>query len=138
MGRSRFPAILSAMLLLAGCARPLSTEMFVRSDRADNGVYVFDLELEDSVTVYDFWFYSRTVSRGISSLPLNVQWLSPSGRRFSETVYMKSVDADGEKELYRSGVVLSESGLWRLSVRPVGVDDEFCGLGVICKEHGTR
>ena len=112
--------------------------MFVRSDRADNGVYVFDLELEDSVTVYDFWFYSRTVSRSISSLPLNVQWLSPSGRRFSETVYMKSVDADGEKELYRSGVVLSEAGLWRLSVRPVGVDDEFCGLGVICKEHGTR
>ena len=51
----------------------------------------------------------------------------------------ETVDSDGERELYRSGVVLSEGGQWRLSVRPLGVDDNFCGLGLICEEHdGTR
>lgn len=132
-------AVLAAALLAAGCSRPLSTEIFVRSSQAENGVYVFDLTLADSLAPYDFWFYSRTLGTEISSLPLNVQWLAPSGKRFSETVYMKKVDADGESELYRSGVVPAESGQWRLSVRPVGVDDDFCGLGIICKENdGTR
>lgn len=113
--------------------------MFVRSDRALNGVYIFELPLDDSLSSYDIWFYSRTVNGNMSGVPLNVQWLAPSGKRFSETVYMKSVDADGERELYRSGVVPAETGEWQLSVRPVGVDGNFCGLGVICKEHnGTR
>ena len=142
MGRSRsisFLPALFAAVLLSGCSRPLSTEIFVRSDRAESGVYIFDLELRDSSAVYDFWFYSRTLGPELTGLPLNVQWLAPSGKRFSETVYMKSVDADGERELYRSGVVPAEGGTWRLSVRPLGVDEDFCGLGVICKErHGTR
>ena len=130
--------LLSAALLLS-CSRPLSTEIFVRSDEARDGVYVFDLTLADSLVNYDFWFYSCTLDEPLTSLPLNVQWLSPSGRRFSETVYMRKVDSDGERELYRSGVVLSEGGQWRLSVRPLGVDDNFCGLGLICEEHdGTR
>ena len=94
--------LLSAALLLS-CSRPLSTEIFVRSDEARDGVYVFDLTLADSLVNYDFWFYSRTLDEPLTSLPLNVQWLSPSGRRFSETVYMRKVDSDGERELYRSG-----------------------------------
>lgn len=139
MARNRAAVIVLAVLLaLTGCRRPLSTELFVRADRAESGVYMFDIELEDSLSAYDFWFYGRTSGGSISSLPLNVQWLSPSGRRFSETVYMKSVDADGERELYRSGVVPAEGGLWRISVRPIGAGGNFCGLGIICKEHGTR
>lgn len=122
-----------------GCSRPLSSETFVRSDRSLDGVYIFELDLPDSLAFYDIWFYSRTVNEPLASLPLNVQWLAPSGKRFSERVYMKLVDADGEKELYRSGVVPSETGKWQLSVRPLGVDENFCGLGVICEEHhGTR
>ena len=138
-GSSLRTIALLALLAAAGCSRPLSTEIFVRSDRASEGVYVFDLTLRDSLAEYDFWFYSRTLGKTLTSLPLEVLWLSPSGERFSETVYMKKVDADGEKELYRSGVVPAESGEWRICVRPHDVDESFCGLGIICEEHdGTR
>lgn len=138
MARNKFPAIFVALLagmLSAGCSRPLSTETFVRRDNAANGVYVYEIELTDTLSTYDIWFYGRTLSGVLQSLPLNVQWLAPSGKRFSETVYMKRIDTDGEKELYRSGVVPSEPGKWQLSVRPVGVDDDFCGLGMICREN---
>ena len=52
---------------------------------------------------------------------------------------MERVDPKGEKELYRSGMVPAQAGDWQLSVRPVGVDEDFLGLGVICKKRdGTR
>jgi len=62
-----------------------------------------------------------------------------SGNGFSETVYMRRVEVRGTREAYRSGMVPAEAGDWQLSVRPVGVDADFLGLGVICKrKDGTR
>ena len=50
-----------------------------------------------------------------------------------------SFEPRGSKELYRSGVVPAQAGDWQLSVRPVGVDEDFLGLGVIYKKRdGTR
>jgi len=95
--------------------------------------------MTDSLSTYDFWFYSRTGKKSISNVELRVLWLSPSGESLSETVYMKSVGIRGSRELYRSGMVPAECGEWQLSVRPVGVGPDFLGLGVIYREnHGAR
>jgi hypothetical protein len=144
MGRRSFHgfALLAALACgwaLAGCSEPDGYEVFVRRDAARDGVYVYSLPLTDTTAAYDFWFYSRVDSRPVENLQLNVQWLAPSGNGFSETVYMRRVDPRGTRELYRSGMVPAEAGDWQLSVRPVGVDAGFQGLGVVCKrQDGTR
>ena len=102
---------------------------------AADGVYVFDFEMSDSTKLYDIYFYDRIDGPRPDSLPLNVMWVSPSGESFSETVYM---DPARDTELYRSGTVPVEYGGWRICVRPVGVGGGFRGMGMVCKENGTR
>ena len=132
-------AALSCGWALSGCSEPDGFELFVRRDAARDGVYVYPLPLTDTTAAYDFWFYSRASKHPLENLQLNVQWLAPSGNGFSETVYMRRVETGGTRELYRSGMVPAEAGEWQLSVRPVGVDEDFPGLGVVCKRHdGTR
>lgn len=141
MGRiSSFLAVAAIALLSAACSGAGQTSRFIRSDKAPEGVYVFELPLEDSLASYDFWFYSRVEETPMSNLRLDVQWLSPSGRSLSETVYMRSVGLEGDREKYRSGMVPADAGLWRLSVRPVGAGDDFCGLGLVYVKNtdGTR
>ncbi len=136
----RLPAaLLTALLCLAACSRPGGYNGFVRSDEAHDGVYSFSLPVTDTLDAYDFSFYGRLLYGRQRNVELRVRWLSPSGESFSETVYMKGLDSKGSKELYRSGVRLTECGEWRLNVRPVGVGDAFTGLGLICTvSDGTR
>ena len=134
-----FTALLALGWGLTGCVQPDSTEIFIRRDAARDGVYIYHLPLTDTTSAYDFWFYSRVEKRPLDNLQLNVQWLAPSGNGFSETVYMRRVEVRGTREAYRSGMVPAEAGDWQLSVRPVGVDADFLGLGIICKrKDGTR
>ena len=142
MALRRLGAVLAALvcgLALSACTEPDTLEQFVRRDASHDGVYIYTLPLTDTTAAYDFWFYSRTEYRKLESLQLNVQWLAPSGDGFAEMVYMRCVEPRGSKELYRSGMVPAQAGDWQLSVRPVGVDEDFLGLGVICsKRDGTR
>ncbi len=137
--RRRLPTVILAVFALAGCSRPESVELFIRSDQARDGVYVYTLPLTDTTAAYDIWFYSRTGVRPLSNLPLRVRWIAPSGDGFQEQVYMRTVDTRGTKERYRSGLIPAEAGQWQLSVRPLGVDEDFLGMGVICKKrNGSR
>lgn len=137
-----FPQLLACALVLAlpACREPGGMELFQRRDQARDGVYVYTLPLTDTTAAYDIWFYSRTSGPRLDQLQLNVQWLAPSGDGFSETVYMRRVDARGTKEPYRSGLVPAQGGDWQLSVRPVGDGGSLLGWGVIYKkrEDGTR
>lgn len=141
-GRPILPLLLVPLALgwlPQACSQPDSMEFFVRSADARDGVYIYSLPLADTTAAYDFWLYSRVGSRPIESLQLNVQWLAPSGRAFSEVVYMRAEAGAGTKAPYRSGMVPAEAGDWQLSIRPVGADADFLGMGVICKKkNGTR
>ena len=143
MARRAFSRFVFAALCLAvvlpACSRPEDLEFFVLRGDARDGVYVYALPLQDTTAAYDFWFYSRTAARPVENLRLNVQWLAPSGDAFAETVYMRSVDAKGTKERYRSGMIPAQAGDWQLSVRPVGAEEELLGFGLVCKKRdGTR
>ena len=132
-------AVLACSLALSSCVEPDAVEDFVRRDEARSGVYVYKMELADTTSAYDVWFYSRSADCPLENVEMRVQWLAPSGDAFAETVYMRRIDARGTKELYRSGVVPAQAGAWQLSVRPVGVGEDFLGLGVIFKKQdGTR
>ena len=41
--------LLLSCLSLAACSRPSQTEMFIRADKADGGVYSFPVEMTDSL-----------------------------------------------------------------------------------------
>ena len=142
--RRLFSGLAPLLLLACGwgltaCSEPDALELFVRRDQAREGTYVYSLPLTDTTAAYDFWFYSRTARHPLHSLQLDVAWQAPSGDSFSETVYMREVSPRGSREAYRSGMVPAQAGQWQLSVRPVGTDEDFLGLGIeMRKRDGTR
>lgn len=124
-----------AGLVLNSCAKPDTVEKFIPASKAQNGVFVFDFEMADTLSTYDFSFYTRIDGPQLDSLPLKVMWLSPDGKSFSETVYMNPASG---VEPYRSGVTPVIPGQWRICVRPAVESKGFRGLGFVCKENGTR
>lgn len=70
------------LLLAAGC-RPASYEQFIRADQAQDGEYVFALDLSDSTATYDLSFYTRVdpalmaAATPSAELALQVCWLAP-------------------------------------------------------------
>lgn len=121
---------LSLITVLA--CEPVADEIcFLRADKARDGVYVFELPLTDSTAVYDLSLYSRSQGELIKSLELRLRWISPNGQSDTETVYMREVDKNGSCELYRSGIRVSQPGLWRLSVRPES--EKLTGVGVVLR-----
>lgn len=137
--RNPFLTIAICVLLAAACSEPAVREYSQRSDRAAGGVYVLDIPDLDSGATYDFTLFGSSIVPEMENLELRVQWLSPSGKVFSETVYMKELSDTGSRELYRKGVSVKESGAWRISIRPVDNGKKIAMLGIICeKVNGTR
>ena len=129
-------------VLLYSCSEPLSSYQFVREDKcASEGVYVFHLDMSDSLAVYDVSIYSSAQKGRVENLELLARWIAPDGQSFSETVYMKDVERKGSRELYRSSMRPgSQSGAWILSLKPSVERGRLSGLGVICtkRDDGTR
>ena len=73
---------LFAILLLVAC-RPASYEQFVRADQAQDGNYIFALDLSDSTAIYDLSLYTRVdpalmaAATPSAELALQVCWLAP-------------------------------------------------------------
>lgn len=134
----------AAAFALVSCVRPGAYEEFLTVGESVAGRYNFELDMSDSLDTYDVSFYTR-VDRGRTStvreyppLKLDIWWKSPSGKVFDETVYMSSGDYRGVRELYRSGIVPSERGVWTLCIQPENPPKGLRGMGVICERYGAR
>ena len=140
--------VLFAMLLVA--CRPASYEQFIRADQAQDGEYVFALDLSDSTATYDLSLYTRVDPALMASatpsaeLALQVCWLGPAGEAtasqaclavpaMSEIVYLPFGAAAGSVKLYRSGVKPAQAGEWHLAVTPIAPPGGLRGIGIICK-----
>lgn len=143
-------ASLLAVLMVQGCSRPVREEGFIRAKDAPDGVYSFGLDLQDSLSTYDIKVYSRVESvfrklPAMISTPLSVSWISPSGQRYSENVWL-TLTRPGtspylleSEQFYRRGLVPAEYGKWTLELSPDDAPKGFSGLGVITIRHdGTR
>ncbi|MBQ3711856.1 MAG: hypothetical protein II891_05615 [Bacteroidales bacterium] len=145
------PHVLFAVLMLVGC-RPASYEQFIRADQAQDGDYIFQLDLSDSTATYDLSLYTRVdpalmaAATPSAELALQVCWLYPAVEAasdsacfakptMSETVYLPYGAAGGTVQLYRSGVKPSPAGEWRLTVTPMAPPAGLRGLGIICKRN---
>ena len=141
------------LLLAAGC-RPASYEQFIRADQAQDGEYVFALDLSDSTATYDLSLYTRVdpalmaAATPSAELALQVCWLAPAEGgtplggstsqaclavpAMSEIVYLPFGAEAGSVRLYRSGVKPAPAGEWHLSVTPIAPPEGLRGIGRIC------
>lgn len=131
-------AVLLAGLALCCCEKPSSSESFIRASDAEDGKYVFELALTDSLSSYDISICSRLSEGKSRSLCLKVRWVSPDWESFCETVYTEPVGIKGNVELYRSGVEPCPPGNWKIEITAVDAPESLCGIGLVCKRNGTR
>lgn len=138
----RSAILAAAFLCLLSCRCPSSMETFVKARDAEGGEYVFDLFMPDSLKTYDVSFYMRIdpFLRKERNVPVEmiVDWVSPSDSvALGDTVFFEVDDLRGSEKLYRSGVALDADG-WKLKVKVGKPVRGLSGIGIVCKENGTR
>lgn len=128
-----------SLLGLASCTLSQEQSVFVRSEDARDGVYVFPLGSLDSLSSYDISIYGRAAGKALKEPELRLMWLSADGQTFTETVYPPPISPEGSRFEYRSGVSPARSGQWSLSIRECSGTEPLTGLGIIIKKSdGTR
>ena len=145
--RRFLPLLAAAFLCCLSCVRPRVSDQFVRASDAADGIYRFELDLSDSLCTWDVSFYTRLEGPAkllseYDALPLDIEWLSPSGTLYGEQVMMSVPSGRGRVRdalrLYRSNLALTEPGAWKLALR-CPCDAPLRGFGVISKRNdGTR
>lgn len=136
--------LILSILLLAACREPSAREDFIRGE----GPYVFRVDMTDTTRLYDFSFFTRLDARPhlletVVDMPLDIQWISPSGEVFGETVYLPLTDPAAtfySRQIhhpYRKGVLPSEPGVWALAVfKPDTLSvPGLRGLGLVQSHH---
>ena len=134
-------------LIAFSCSRPESEGKFVRvEDRQIDGTYLFEADMSDSLCAYDLTLYAKIDKKNVSigGLPFVVRLVSPSGKIFTETVYMKNSDkirssfySSDFKALYRSGLVPTEFGLWSVRIK-TGHIDKLLGVGLVVSRNSLK
>lgn len=134
---------LLCLLLAAACREPSSVEQFI----AAPGPYEFQVEMRDTTVLYDFSFYTRldgypSELQEAQELPLRITWISPSGKNYTENVYMpltgrSSLFSRQVLQPYRTNVQPVQPGLWTLMVTvPYSDGREILrGLGLTVSQH---
>lgn len=123
-----------ASISVISCSEPLTDEVFVRKDQKVNGAYEFAVDMTKGEYSYDLSFYTVIDGTGVTELPLNIEFISPSGTRYAERVSMEVSGMTVDMQLYRSSLVPVEYGIWTLRVIPMMDIEQMRGLGLICEK----
>ena len=98
-----------------------------------SGVYSFELDMSDSLSLYDIYFYASAESHDSPpSFPFTIHLTSPSGTTYAESLFYDSSAAFLVP--YRKGLTPVEYGVWTLELRTFV--DGLTGLGVVCDKVG--
>ena len=138
-------ALLLALTAFPSCSSPESVETYVPVSKTDSaGRLAFVADMSDTISTYDFSIFARIDCSGrrfetIRSFPLKIDMVSPSGKEYTETVYVpvSSFEAGNMSvhdfcETYRSDSRPSECGKWEIYITPPPVDG-LRGMGLIMK-----
>ncbi|MGM9735098.1 MAG: hypothetical protein ACI3ZL_01670 [Candidatus Cryptobacteroides sp.] len=140
-------AVLSAATILGGCSSVDTVVSYVPVSKADSlGRLQVGLDLSDTTASYDISLYSRLdcsvkdFSR-LKEFPVGIEFVSPSGNIYSETVYVP-LDSfeinDGTVHdfcaPYRTGAVPVEGGEWTMYLSLPDIPGLY-GMGVILKTN---
>ena len=130
-------------LVVSFCDGPDMESRFVKVKDAENGFYLFTVDMPDSLGSYDFGFYFKADRPFADSrqydIPVDVSWISPSSMiKLKERVYLSGRGDEGRVQEYRTGVRTSETGEWTIQLYPREVPDGFQGIGLTMKRNGAR
>ncbi len=110
------------------------------------GVYSFDIDLGDSLRVYDIALYgrldgSRSTLREQKVIPADLILHSPSDSVYGERIYIVAEEENrfsaSFRTLWRKNIVPPECGIWHLQACVPLEIDALRGLGVIVS-HKNR
>jgi len=116
------------------------------SQRNEAGEYCFDVDMPDSLRLYDLEFYARFDGVKDTSSHFSdiiVKLISPS----ENDIYLDSLKVNLSPNIpdgyfsasnhipYRSGLKPVEFGLWKMRVNVVKQPEGMTGLGLICKRR---
>ena len=131
-------AALVLAVALGACSQPKGYEQFVGLN--PESVYEFSVPFTDSLELYALDFYTRvdasTTGVRKSEVRLDIDWTSPSGSAWSETVYMVLDSRGGNRIPYRDSIAVPECGTWNMRVRVGDAPKRLNGLGIVL--YGTR
>lgn len=133
--------LLLALIAAAfSCREPESVETFVFSDDAPMGIYKFDVDLGDSLRVYDIALYGRLDGRRKDLqeqkiIPVDMILRSPSDSVYGERIFIEAKEENrfsaSFRTLWRRSIVPSECGIWHLEACVGPKYDALTGLGII-------
>lgn len=141
---SRTALWIAVFIAAVSCSAPASYESFVKVSGTDSlGRYCFTLDMTDSLSGYDIYFYTRIDASDMKfgemgDIPVEVLLVSPEGVEYGERVYIPKNAYDHDRQssrdyevLYRKGAVPVVPGRWQLllSADSAGVPG-LRGMGV--------
>ncbi|MGM9786928.1 MAG: hypothetical protein ACI3ZS_08850 [Candidatus Cryptobacteroides sp.] len=138
---------MSSALILSGCSSLDKDVLYVPVTKADSlGRLQFILEMSDTTANYDISLYSRIDCRAkefskLAEFPVGIDLISPSGKAYSETVYVPLDSFGGQggsvhdfSVQYRTGAVPVEAGEWKMYLSLPDISG-LHGMGVILKHN---
>ena len=106
----------------------------------ENGSYYhFEFEMKGFPETYDVSFYTRVEGKNQEiyeeeGIPLSIVLTSPSGKKYSETFEFRTPGRD-KSSLYRTGVSVSEPGIWKMDVEAGRTRLYMTGLGLYIERN---
>lgn len=143
--KTRRPVASSLLLLLpviaalSSCSELSEYYCFDKSAGVDDLSYHFEFEMKDFPETYDVSFYTRVEGKNQEiyeeeGIPLSIVLTSPSGKKYSETFEFRAGGRD-KSSLYRTGVSVSEPGIWKMDVEAGRTRLYMTGLGLYIERN---
>lgn len=138
------------LVLLTGCTKPTGDYFFVSTEaaRAQQGHYVFTLNLEDSTGTYAIGLAARLVASRLpdQQLPLDIRTTSPAGETTIDRTVFRVTEDDVTRLKKGSGSLVdcewrwkpavtirgAEAGAWQISITPTdpALLEAIYGIGI--------
>lgn len=128
----RFTIVCLLILALASCDPLVVYDRFKTTDNGNwrwNDVAVFEVEMNDTVTLHDVYLQVRhSIEYPMSNLYMFVHVKGPAGQHFKDTVNLVLALPDGRwtgkgtgklrelRLLYRKNILFSEPGIYTFSI----------------------
>lgn len=132
---------LATLLLVTSCVKFKQNTVGVSPQgeklaASENLYYRFNIT--DTTVPYKIFFSARFSNKFIlNNLPLGILYISPQGKRYSDTIrlYLNETDPHTEfvkngnwrdyRWLYRDGAMFPEKGIWLVSVKNIHIKEMY-------------
>ena len=157
--RNRVFLLLTAIVLLSGCSKPVGDYRFVsvQTARLEGGRFEFEADYDDTTAYYTTAIAARTIASRLDgrALTFDIQCTAPDGTHSIERIRFQLQEGPGVRLIPGSGSVVdcqwpwqndfrvqaAQAGKWTIRITPTDTTqlDALYGLGFsYTGKHGKR